>query len=413
MLGSRYSQKVSFLLRKLTKNTLLDAYRLFHGRLCVGRRNKLEKAGHHAPYRSSGINTRAGADLEKFRDLSHNLKLESAKKSKFVEGGNSCASPVCYQSPQIIEYRNVYYHPDYRCLFTEEGYRIKSSYALSWIETTPDKIEPPEKCKVIDKPFLYIGAFETYQYGHFLIEGISHLWALAENNDMPVFYANWMNSIRKVRLRRRKSYIDMFMGYMPISRDDLYYSDQWIKFNKICIPEPTSVFGRKMLNHHRLVPEYIARQVLKTYESKFPEYETIYLSRSKLKDGARGIIHESDLEKRLSDKGVQIVHPESMSLVEQIMLLNSCKNIIAVQGSALHNILFVLGDNVNVYTICSKNTWLGSFYMVDKVKEAQLTNTYIWTLSSVSSNEPAEWKQDKIIDVEETMSELSKNGLFD
>ena len=414
MLESGYFKKVRILLGKLTKYTFLDAYRIFDAKLCVGHRNKLGNAKYHAPHRSGKSNTKAGADLEEFRSLSERLKSTNNKENVYIEQENTHSLSISCQSPQIAEYYNVYYHPDYRCLFTEEGCRIESSFASSWIKTTPVKIEPPEKCKVIDKPFLYIGAFETYHYGHFIVEGISQLWALAENNGLPVFYANWMNALKKVFLRREKSYIDELMSYMPLSRDNLYYSDQLIKFTKIRIPQPTSVFGVKILNHHRLVPEYIAQKVIERNGGlNPPRYDTIYLSRSKLKDGFRSITNESELEERLRAKGVEIVYPETLTLSQQIMLFNSCKNIIGVQGSALHNILFVIRADVNVYTICSKKTWLGTFQMIDEIKESQLTNTYIYTLDSDSSDESEEWRQDKIIDVEATMAELSKSGLFD
>lgn len=406
------STKSGYNFRRLARNLLLRIYRLYFKRSCIGHQDRLEKAEYYTPD-SPDRDKNNRESLDELRSLHEQLKNTTSKEDEYIKQKDSHSLTVSYQSPEIIEHHNVYFHPDYRCLFTEDGYRIKSSFAWSKRLSVPEKIEPPKECKIIEKPFLYIGAFETYQYGHFLVEGVSQLWALAENRDVPVFYANWMNSIKRIRMRRKKSYIDDFMSYLPISRDGLYYSDRLIKFNKIRIPQHTSVFGDKMFNHHRLVPEFVAKKILETNETTFSEYETIYLSRSKLKDGARSIINESDLEARLREKEVEIVYPESMTLSQQIILLNSSKNIIAVQGSALHSILFILTSGVDIYTIASEKTWLGTFYMIDKIKAPELTNTYVFTMRSDSGDDAAEWTQNKVIDVEGTMAQLSSKGLFD
>ena len=68
----------------------------------------------------------------------------------------------------------------------------------------------------------------------------------------------------------------------------------------------------------------------------------MYLSRSRLAETTFTNADETELEGLLSEFGVQIVHPEALSLQEQIELFNRHSVFIGLQGSAFHNKIWCL-----------------------------------------------------------------------
>jgi capsular polysaccharide biosynthesis protein len=69
----------------------------------------------------------------------------------------------------------------------------------------------------------------------------------------------------------------------------------------------------------------------------------IYLSRTKLVD-RRSIAGEQEFEDALvREHGVTIVHPEQLTIQEQLRCMASADTIIACAGSALHSLIFVEG----------------------------------------------------------------------
>ena len=66
----------------------------------------------------------------------------------------------------------------------------------------------------------------------------------------------------------------------------------------------------------------------------------IYLSRSKLTNDLRKIIHEEELESLLRRSGWRIVHPENLSISEQLTALDDARVIAGNLGSAMHLLMY-------------------------------------------------------------------------
>jgi len=66
----------------------------------------------------------------------------------------------------------------------------------------------------------------------------------------------------------------------------------------------------------------------------------VYLSRCRLSEPGQLIVGEEGLEDHLRASGFTIVHPETLSLSEQIQLVNRHDTFTGVVGSAFHSLLF-------------------------------------------------------------------------
>ena len=74
-----------------------------------------------------------------------------------------------------------------------------------------------------------------------------------------------------------------------------------------------------------------------------PSEQPLYLSRRRLTSRQRPVVGEPELEELLRDNGFAIAYPETMTIEDQVRLINSHADIFSSLGSAAHSILFALG----------------------------------------------------------------------
>ena len=67
-------------------------------------------------------------------------------------------------------------------------------------------------------------------------------------------------------------------------------------------------------------------------------YDRIYLSRAALKSNKD--FGEERIESLFSEMGYTVIHPESLSIDQQISIMANCKSVVATDGSIAHNAIF-------------------------------------------------------------------------
>jgi hypothetical protein len=306
-----------------------------------------------------------------------------------------------------IQETTAYYSAKNRFLFSASGellYKCISAYR--WHQV-PKKILPEKKVFVYDKPILYVGDFEMAHYGHFLIEGISQLWAAIENfNDYNFFYLGKKITFKNYSQRVRLKYIDDFMKSLEIDRKQLLFSDMDIYFTKIYLPDPSFLIDKKASIEHRKV---IKKSFDYYFSSKnFDRKGCAYLSRSRFKSRSRQILNEKQLEEKLKYYNVEIIFPESHSLQEQIRLFNSFESIIACFGSAIHTELFSFTPGLKMFVLTTEKTNLTTAKLIDELSCTKAE--YITTVRNTSNSEPNDFCIDKYIDVNESIEQLKILG---
>jgi hypothetical protein len=104
---------------------------------------------------------------------------------------------------------------------------------------------------------------------------------------------------------------------------------------------PSAAYELKWAAHPRFVEPlraYAERLVGNDPQTEQP----VYLSRSHLKRRKRQIVGEKEFEAILESKGFLVVHPEELTIEEQIKTINRHRHIFAANGSAAHLIVFSL-----------------------------------------------------------------------
>jgi hypothetical protein len=209
-------------------------------------------------------------------------------------------------------------------VFDSEGRAVQASLLFrSW--TPPQIVIPPDisgldlgAVETVDAPHLY-GGFFFHHFGHFLLEGLSRLWALEDYGPLPVVWAAggppdpWQVEI-----------LNLLGLEAP-----MLFPDRPLRFRRLVIPDPGFVIqGRFHPRHAR----FLAR-----VEAAPPPGTTgprVWLSRTGNADSMRRSNGEARLEATLAEHGWHVVRPEDRSVLEQLRTMAGASVVAGLEGSA-------------------------------------------------------------------------------
>jgi len=141
-------------------------------------------------------------------------------------------------------------------------------------------------------------------------------------------------------------------------------------FKLLDITVPVQTFGTAIQVDHLLVPElgfgwaerYAGSPAYRSFMRKSlgsriaPEGgEKLYISRARLAAQRGGILGETVIEENLARMGYEIFHPERHPIEVQIARYKAAKQIVALDGSALHLAAFFLKPNCKVAMILRRS----------------------------------------------------------
>lgn len=109
--------------------------------------------------------------------------------------------------------------------------------------------------------------------------------------------------------------------------------DRPLRIKNLIIPEPGFVISSLFHPQHA--------DFLGKIPSGSEVGARIWLSRSKLPDVAGRIVDESDLEDEIIKDGWIVIHPETLSLVDQVKIFANASVVAGLEGSAFHTVIFV------------------------------------------------------------------------
>lgn len=239
--------------------------------------------------------------------------------------------------PSVLEVNNSFYIPwspsdawglygsDGACLYDAMTERTSQSAT----NLCADDIEHQS-----EGTYIYGGYFNCH-FGHFLVDTLPRLWDYDSRGSHKILFhsetdpEDWFNV----------SVVAEVLRSLNIAKDDVVCFRRPTKIQRLIIPK-TSLSAQNYVHKAfgRLCRDVAAQLVGNEGD---PKNGSVYLSRSKLSIGTGIIVNEQDLESRLSSHGVDIVHPETMPLAEQIKCLQRARSIIGIAGSALHLSAFV------------------------------------------------------------------------
>lgn len=185
-----------------------------------------------------------------------------------------------------------------------------------------------------DEEVVDIGWFIGH-YGHMLTEGMARIWYLDEVDPSlkVVFHQRGASAPRGV--------VRGLLNLFGVSLERCMVVDRPTRFRRVHAPEALLELDGAV--HPRFIAPFTsaAQRVARTTRVS---QQPVYLSRRLLQADRRRIVGESELEEALRESGFLIVHPETMSLEDQIHLVNEHEHIVSPLGSAAHTILFCLNN---------------------------------------------------------------------
>lgn len=202
------------------------------------------------------------------------------------------------------------------------GIQIKSGY-----KNVAGEIAPALGFDIVNEPAVFCGMLQNEHFGHFMVESLARLWAfgrLSERYRTAVFYSR----IPGFPVPRFAVEVLDALGL----RVQFHLVDRLTRFDDLAVP--TAVVGKEngVLYGHRVVRDMFSC----ARSGNAGGMDDVYVSRSKLGLGVGGVILESAIERSLEAEGYSVMHPQELSIQDQIDIYRSAKRLIFADGSSFH-----------------------------------------------------------------------------
>lgn len=209
------------------------------------------------------------------------------------------------------------------------------------ITVLPER-DPAQTPRPLPGRWLFGGLFYGH-FGHFLCETTSRLWALdaLDGVDGILFYPK----IRLTHERRMTRHLAPFFDALGLGHLELLAPQTPVAPEAIAIPEPG--FGiHDMIEGRPEYRDFIRRRLGR--EIPATGAERIYLSRAHLPAKRGSVLQEAQIEAHMAAAGYDILCPEQLPIAEQIARYKAARQVVALDGSALHLAAMVIDPSAQV-----------------------------------------------------------------
>jgi capsular polysaccharide biosynthesis protein/predicted O-methyltransferase YrrM len=300
--------------------------------------------------------------------------------------------------PAIEAHNDVTYVPyaagDAWGIFSQDGRAVEATVDLHGPDGTAQNqilqwhgVVPPD---ADDQLYVYAGAINLH-YGHFLINTLSRLWPMAV--EVPagrlLFHgpgepAEWF----------AVPFIGEIFAALGVTPDRIAVFDAPVQIKTLYVPRTSFQEQRFVHRIYADLTHQIGANLLRGRAPR-PGLPPVYLSKTSLDAGVGRVLNEAEIESRLSERGVEIVRPETLPLVEQIALFIERPAVLGTTGSGFHTSIFVAsrakllvlstipGPNSNFLLIDAANSndadyvYCGDTEVVELPDDPFLTSFYI------------------------------------
>lgn len=254
-----------------------------------------------------------------------------------------------YTEPKICTYHNAIYvggtdfFDNQHGIFSQEGHLITSTAFFHKyppeIKGQPLSINPntAKNYPVIEDAY-FAGHFHN-QYGHFLTEFISRIWAYKKYKlKLPILVRTaHCNLTSLISAPWAKTLLDL----LDLKKSDFITPVTPIKIKKLTIPDPLFAEQGYCYKHMMDFCHTLGDKAISTLsETSLIKNSNIYFSRSKLRWGTTKTDNEAILDEELKKLGFIIIHPQDHSIFEQISFFRNNNIISGTVGSAFHTSIF-------------------------------------------------------------------------
>ena len=257
-----------------------------------------------------------------FCNWKSNFKKEGKLSVEIVKNG------IIY--PQTLDNNLAMYRKQYATGFVLDetkkwvgvsGDRLQQIGAREDAERIPNF--SPEKR---NKKAIFLGVCHKH-WGHFLIEGMSRLWAILNTNkyvDYDLCYVLWNES-------SFPNYMKEVFSLLGINWANIKIIDHPVQYDEIVIPQISSKLDLFWTDEYKLTIEKIKESLTPVQGGKY------YLTRTSFVDI---ILGEKDIENVFKKNGYSVISPETLPILEQLSIFAGADELVSVSGTSAHNMLF-------------------------------------------------------------------------
>lgn len=178
-------------------------------------------------------------------------------------------------------------------------------------------------------------------FGHFLCESTSRLWGIA-HSPLPLDGVVYIPKKRLTWPRRAINPHKRFFDALGLSDFDIEISNAPLHVERLIVP-PQGFGMNAMIAGAPEYRDYIHDNLGRNIAAEGPEM--LYISRSKLFVKRGSVLGEVRLEEHLAAEGYEIFHPQEHPIEVQIARYKAAREIISLDGSALHLAAFFADKN--------------------------------------------------------------------
>ncbi|MEW9920209.1 FkbM family methyltransferase [Marimonas sp. MJW-29] len=206
-----------------------------------------------------------------------------------------------------------------------------------------------------------------YHFGHFLLESLGRLWgcgAAGKKLDGVLFFrwrgnaakengaaVAWDSDEAPLLKEFQREVFRQFGVDVPVG-----IVSQNIRVEALCVPGQGFGAG-KMASGTAAFRDYVTSRFGKDVPAEGPE--RLYISRSLFGARRGGVIGEPRIEARLREDDYEIFHPEKADLRTQIARYKAAREVVALDGSALHLLAMVARPDQKVALIRRRRSAVG------------------------------------------------------
>lgn len=203
--------------------------------------------------------------------------------------------------------------------------------------------EPPTTPEPLPGTHIYGGMIYGH-FGHFIAETLSRAWAIRKVKAESVILIPKHGLLTEVK-GYQKDLFQMFGGDIPVN-----ITQKPLVVENLIIPGQG--FGLGEIS--RATPEF-KEMLRETTEGITPAgVQKIYISRTRF-GGRGGIINEAILDENFAALGYTVLHPQRMSVREQLAHYKAATHIVGLDSSAFHLLGFVARPEQKVCIILRRN----------------------------------------------------------
>jgi capsular polysaccharide biosynthesis protein len=269
----------------------------------------------------------------------------------------------------VVRLKDAVFVPGHACLYDLSGRRIDATVHLREgrpLRRVPPSIVPPSDLQRITDPVVYGGHLPKH-FGHFLLESLSRTWIYVEQDLRGVPF---VHSRTLFHLHER----EMLEAALRPHRAPHVALSAPTLLSSVLVPEQGIELGRDYHPSMRGVYDTIRDELAGPLGA--PDDTPVYFSRTHLPKDLRATLGETELEARLSSRGIRVVHPQELPLEEQIRTASQARTVIGLEGTALHLTLFRSQERAQTLSLSNRLPEINQF-RVDRLRDAEHIHLHV------------------------------------